>query len=78
MGSLNAHYIGERGTPQIFSLQDAIKGNMVQGLSELDTNFSRVPAHNQLKERIKNTWRAGMKCKNTWIREKDFKGEWLY
>ena len=73
VGSLNAHYIGEKGTPQLFSLQDAIKGNTVQGLSELNTNFSRVPAHDQLQERMKNTWRAGLKCKNTWIREKDFR-----
>ena len=56
VSSVNAHYLGERGTPRIFNLQDAIKENNVQGLSELNINFSRVPAHEQLKERMKNTW----------------------
>ena len=73
VGTINAHYIGEKGSPQIFDLQDAIKGNTVQGMSELNVNFSRVPAHDQLRERMKNTWRAGMKSVNTWIREDDFR-----
>ena len=50
VSSMNAHYIGERGSPNIFNLQEAVKENTVQGLSELNLNFSRVPAHEQLKE----------------------------
>ena len=73
VSSMNAHYIGERGSPKIFNLQEAVKENTVQGLSELNLNFSRVPAHEQLKERMKNTWRTGFKSNNTWIREKDFR-----
>jgi len=73
VSSMNAHYLGERGSPSIFNLQEAIKENTVQGLSELNLNFSRVPAHDQLKERMKNTWRAGLKSINTWIRDRDFR-----
>ena len=73
VSSMNAHYLGERGSPSIFNLQEAIKENTVQGLSELNINFSRVPAHEQLNERMKNTWRAGLKTTNTWIRERDFR-----
>ena len=53
ISSGNANFISKKGTPKLISLQDAIKGNAVQGLSEHNTNFSLVPQQDQLGEKFK-------------------------
>ena len=74
ISSGNANFISKKGTPKLISLQDAIKGNAVQGLSEHNTNFSLVPQQDQLGEKFKKVWRRRPKIKTTWI--KDRKDSW--
>ena len=72
IGTVNAHYLAERGTPGLLSLQEAIKGQDIQGLSEHNINFSRVSQVDQLKERLKKTWRTEPKTITSWIRDRDW------
>ena len=72
VGSGNAHYLSKKGSPKLITLQNEIKGNTVQGLSEHNTNFSKVSQQDQLKERFKKVWRK-TKTRTTWIRTKNWK-----
>ena len=72
VGSGNAHYLSKKGSPKLITLQDEIKGNTVQGLSEHNTNFSKVPQQDQLKERFRKVWRKS-KTRTSWIRSNDWK-----
>ena len=65
----NANFISKKGTPKLIALQEAIKGSSVQGLSEHNTNYSKVPQHDQLSEKLRKVWRRRPKIKTTWIRE---------
>ena len=71
VGSLNVHYLPERGTPNMIALQDAIKEQAVQCFSEHNLNFSKARQDNQLKERLKKTWRTEPRTVTSWIREQD-------
>ena len=72
VGSGNAHYLSKKGSPKLITLQDEIKGNTVQGLSEHNTNFSKVSQQDHLKERFKKVWRK-YKTRTTWIKTKNWK-----
>ena len=72
VGSGNAHYLSKKGSPKLITLQNEIKGNTVQGLSEHNTNFSKVSQQDQLKERFNKVWRK-TKTRTTWIRTKNWK-----
>ena len=72
VGSGNAHYLSKKGSPKLITLQNEIKGNTVQGLSEHNTNFSKVSQQDQLKERFNKVWRK-TKTRTTWIRSKNWK-----
>jgi hypothetical protein len=72
VGSGNAHYLSKKGSPKLITLQNEIKGNTVQGLSEHNTNFSKVPQQDHLKERFKKVWRKS-KTRTAWIRTENWK-----
>ena len=67
----NANFISNKGTPKLIALQNAIKGSAVQGLSELNTNYSMVPQQDQLSEKLRKVWRRRPKIKATWIKENE-------
>lgn len=73
VGTLNVHYLAERGTPGMLALQDAMKGQDIQGISEHNLNFSKIRQDDQLKERLKKTWRTNPKSVTSWIRDFDWK-----
>ena len=72
VGSLNVHYMPERGTPNLIALQDAFKGRDLQGISEHNLNFSKISHEDQMKQRLRKTWRTNPKSITSWIRDTEW------
>ena len=72
VGSLNVHYMPERGTPNLIALQDAFKGQDLQGISEHNLNFSKISHEDQMKQRLRKTWRTNPKSITSWIRDTEW------
>ncbi len=72
VGTLNIHYLPEKGSPNLIALQDAFKGQDIQGISEHNLNFSKVCHEEQLKQRFKKTWRTRPKSITSWIRDTEW------
>ena len=73
IGTLNAHYLEEKGTPGLLAMQEAMKGQDIQGMCEHNLNFSKIRQEDQLKERFRKTWRTEPKSITSWIRDRDWK-----